>query len=315
MTRVLITGASGFIGRILCRVLADAGHSVRAAVRSAAVLPGASDSTVTGEINERTDWRGALAGIDAVVHLAARVHRLDDSADDAELYAQTNALGTRHLVQQAASSGVSRFVFLSTVKVNGESTGSRPFRADDIPAPQDEYGRSKLAAEYSVHESAASGVMPVIVRAPLTYGPGVRANFLRLLEWVDRERPLPFAAIHNRRSLISVWNLCDLLRCTLEHPRAAGTWLASDGEDLSTPDLIRGVARALQRRARLLPIPASVLILAGRMCGREAQLRRLCESLTIDASPARDLLGWSAPLSVESGLARTAAWYRTERAA
>jgi nucleoside-diphosphate-sugar epimerase len=299
------------VGRVLCQELFAAGYTVRAALRTPGAPAGAAEAVVIGEIHAATDWRAALTGVEIIVHLAARVHQPRDAAGAGDLYGQTNARGTERLAQMAGQSGVRRFIYLSSVKVNGESTGAHPFRAGDAPAPQDAYGESKLQGERSVQDAAAAaGFLPVIVRAPLVYGSGVRANFLSLMSWVDRERPLPFGLIDNRRSLISVWNLCDLAQRVLVHPDAAGVWLARDGEDLSTPELISKLARALQRRARLLPVPAGMLQVLGRLSGRSAEVRRLCGSLVVDDSPARQRLQWSAPLSVEEGLARTVAWYR-----
>jgi nucleoside-diphosphate-sugar epimerase len=314
MTRVLVTGANGFVGSVLCPLLAERGYGVRVAIRGAArPPPAAMESVVIGDIGARTDWAEALAGVDMIVHLAARAHQQGDGPRDAARYLETNAYGTQRLAQQAAASGVRRFVYLSSVKVNGEETGARAFGGEDPPQPEDDYGRSKWQAEKLLAAVAGvSGMSCAVARSPLVYGPGVRANFLRLLQWVDRERPLPFASVRNRRSLVSAANLCDLLALLLEHPAAAGrVWMVADGTDVSTPELIRRLARLMGRRARLLPVPVPLLRLAGALVGRGPQARRLCGSLAVDVSQTRDLLQWSAPLSVDEGLARTVDWYRS----
>jgi nucleoside-diphosphate-sugar epimerase len=314
MNRVLVTGAGGFVGSVLCPMLAQAGCLIRAAVRRDGPGPvGASETVNVGDIGDRTDWSQALHGIDLVVHLAARVHAMSDATQAAGPYLETNAQGTRQLAQMAAKSGVRRLVYLSSVKVNGEETGQGAYSADDVPHPADAYGMSKWQGEQLLAQAAAGTAMQaVVVRSPLVYGPGVRANFLRLLRWVDRERWLPLGAIQNRRSLVSVWNLCDLLLRVLEHPGAAGrTFMVSDGHDLSTPDLIRLLARTMGRRARLLAVPAPMLRVAGNLLGKGAQVRRLCGSLAVDIAPTRARLNWSPPLSMDETLARTVSWYQS----
>ena len=215
---------------------------------------------------------------------------------------------------QCAEAGVRRLVFLSSVKVNGEATAERPYSGLDAPQPQDAYGVSKYEAErFALQAGERSGMEVTIVRAPLMYGPGVRANFLRLMHWVDRERPLPLGAVENRRSLLGLWNLCDLIRVLLTHPAAPGqVWMVSDGEDVSTPELIRRMARTMNRRARLIPVPPGLLRMMGSLLGRRAEVARLCGSLTVDMSSTRDRLGWSPPVSLDEGLERTVRWYRSE---
>lgn len=314
--RVLVTGASGFVGReLLAALLPLPGVQVRAAVRAAATpVPAPAQKQVVGELGTSAAWAQALSGCDAVVHLAARVHvmRAHGAASDAE-FARINAAATMQLATQALAAGVRQFVFLSSVKVNGERTGrGEAFRGQDPPAPLDAYARSKLKAEQGLHELARhSGLEVSVVRAPLVYGPGVRANFLRLLRWVERERLLPFGAVRNRRSLVSVWNLCSLLVRLLQQPRAgtAGAWMVSDGEDLSTPELVRRLAGAMQRRARLFSVPERLLRLGGALSGHTAEVARLCDSLVLDCADTRARLNWSAPLSVDEGLRRTAQWY------
>lgn len=315
MSVVLVTGATGFVGRELCQVLARSGHEVRAAVRSLARAPAGVAAIEVGDMGPHTDWSAALAGVDAVVHAAARVHMMNAGSDE-HLHEAVNAQGTRRLAMSATVAGVRRMVLLSSIKVNGEGDDGRVYRPDDLPAPQDAYGRSKLAAEtFAFEVAAANGLQVVVVRAPLMYGPQVRANFLKLMHWVWRRRPLPFGAIDNSRSLIGLRNICELLRTLVEHPAAAGkVWLASDGEDLSTPMLVRRVAAALGVRPRLVAIPESWLRAGGRLTGASAQVSRLCGSLLVDSSALHTQLGWSPPFTVDEELQRTASWFRNEEA-
>lgn len=309
--RVLVTGATGFVGGVLCEVLARAGYVVRAALRSDSSLPGhVREKVAVGPIDGATDWTDALQGVDAVLHLAARVHILNARAGDTG-YMETNARGTIRLAQASAEAGVRRLVFLSSIKVNGEESGSRPYTAADEPQPRDAYGESKWAAETGLRQIAATTRMEVTsVRSPLVYGPGVRANFLRLMVWVDKRRPLPLGAVTNQRSLVNVWNLCDLLVRALEHPQAAGrTLMVSDGRDVSTRELILAIATAMNRRARLWPVPVSMLRLAGALTGRAAEVARLCGSLTVDSTATRRDLQWWPPVAFEEALTRTVRWY------
>jgi UDP-glucose 4-epimerase len=312
MTRVLVTGASGFIGRVLCATLTSSGYVVRAALRDASIPVSAAERLAVGDIVS-ADWTEALSGVQCVVHAAARAHR-SGTGGDAALHLRTNADATLRLARDAVRAGVERFVYLSSVKVNGEGR-PEPYRASDEPCPQDPYGRSKwLGEQHTFAAAAGSATAVAVVRSPLVFGPGVRANFLRLMRWVEQGRPLPLAAIDNRRSLVSVWNLCDLLRCVLTHPAAGGrVWMVSDGMDISTPELVRQIAAAMNRRARLFPVPTGVLRLAGALIGQGAEMARLCDSLTVDIAPTRAELGWRAPLATTEALARTAAWYLSGR--
>jgi nucleoside-diphosphate-sugar epimerase len=315
MTRVLVTGATGFIGRVLCDVLAQAGYRVRAALRMDRSVPVCvAEKVVVGDINSTTDWTQALAGVDFVVHVAARAHVLDDSPANADLYIETNARSTQRLVAGAAQAKIRRFVFLSSVKVNGEETADQAYTPLDEPRPKDAYGHSKWLAEKFVMQAAGSSDMQaVIVRSPLVYGPGVGANFLRLMRWVDKEWPLPLGAIKNRRSLVSIWNLCDLLVQVLKNPIAPGRiWMVSDAEDLSTPDLIRRIGSAMGRHVRLVPVPVGLLQLFAGLVGCRAEIARLCGSLWVDITHTRDELGWSPSVTVDEALARTITWYLGE---
>jgi nucleoside-diphosphate-sugar epimerase len=310
--RVLVTGANGFVGQALCAALAAAGYRVRAALRSERALPaGAGESTIVGEIDASTHWAAALAGVELVVHLAARVHRLADAAADAQRYETTNAWGTQRLAAEAAAAGVRRLIYLSSVKVNGEGPTARPYTAEDEPHPEDAYARSKWLAEKLLLQAAAgSRLEAAVVRPPLVYGPGVRANFLRLLQWVERGWPIPLAGIDNRRSLVGVWNLCDLIVRLLSHPAPPGrVWMVSDGEDFSTPDLMREIGRAMGRRVRLFPAPLALLRAGAGLAGRAEELHRLCDSLQVDITQTRRELAWAPPVAAAEGLARTVRWY------
>ncbi len=315
MKRVLVTGAGGFVGSVLCNMLAQSGWQVRAAVRHGRPTPtGAAEHAVIGDLGGDISWQEALLGVDSVVHLAARAHVLGDSPANADLYAQANALGTSNLARQSAAAGVRQFVFLSSIKVNGEATTSRAFNSNDEPRPRDAYARSKWEGEkFAMIAGRESGMRVAIVRPPLVYGPGVKANFLRLMRWIDEEKILPLGAVDNKRSLVSVWNLCDLIIRLLTGSGApSDVWMASDGEDLSTPDLVRRLATAMGRRARLLPLPVRVLRFLGHACGYQAQVDRLCGSLVVDIAKTRLDLAWVPPVSVGEGFERTAHWYLSE---
>jgi UDP-glucose 4-epimerase len=274
-----------------------------------------AEPAVVGAIDEHTDWTPALRGIDHVVHLAARVHVMQATAADRAQYEQTNVSGTERLAAAAARAGVKRFVFLSTVKVNGEATGDRAFQASDPAQPLDDYGRSKLEAEHRLLEIDASSAMRVtIIRPPLVYGPGVRANFLRLLSWAERALPLPLSRVKNVRSIVSVWNLCDLIWSLLMRESAVGgVFMISDGQDISTPELIRRLAHFMGRPARLFPAPITLLRAGASLAGKSEEFRRLCGSLAVDISDTRTRLGWTPPVSLEEGLRRTAQWYMHRR--
>jgi nucleoside-diphosphate-sugar epimerase len=308
---VLVTGATGFVGSVLCEELARAGYRVRAALRSdRAVAPSIAQKAVVGDIGSATDWRAALDGVTTVMHLAARAHVLKDSPANADLYMETNARGTQRLAAASVQAGVARLIFLSSVKVNGEGR-DHAYTADEQPHPQDVYGTSKWQAEQHIREIATgSSLQFSILRPPLVYGPGVRANFRRLLRWVDRGVPLPLGAVANRRSLVSVWNVCDLLMRLMSSPSAASrAWLVSDDEDLATPDLIRRIARAMHRRPRLVSISPRVLQVVGRLVGKGPDIDRLCGSLTVDISHTKRVFGWSPRVPLDEALARTVAWY------
>jgi len=304
--KVLITGATGFVGTALCDTLAASGYEVVPAVRSKSGLP---NEVVVGNLDASTDWWPVLIGCDAVVHLAARVHVMGDTAQNPlALYRATNTEATLNLARQAVEAGVKRFVFISTIKVNGEGHDA-PYRETDAAAPEDAYAISKWEAEQGLQRIAAdTGLEVVILRPPLVYGPGVKANFMRLMQLVQKGWPLPLASICNHRSLLYLGNFVDAIRLCVEHPDAAGqTFLLDDGEPVSTPDLVRVLACAMGRPARLLAVPVGVLALAGALLGKRAAVARLTGSLFVDSSLIRSRLGWTPPFSMEAGLAATVA--------
>ena len=305
----MVTGAIGFVGRALMPTLICRGHESREAVRRFEKKPGGRlSSFVVGNIDGTTYWSTALQGADAVIHLAARVHVMRDSAREplVEFY-RVNTEGTLNLARQAAAAGVRRFIFLSTIGVNGNSTlHGKVFVPTDTPCPHDPYSLSKYEAENGLHSVAQStGMEVVIIRPPLVYGANAPGNFGKLTRLVAKGLPLPLGSINNRRSLVGIDNLVDFIVMCLEHPDAANkTFLVSDGEDLSTPDLIRRMARAMNRPARLLSVPTSVLMAAATILGKGDMAHRLCGNLQVDISKSRTLLGWNPPISVDEGLRR-----------
>lgn len=330
--KILITGATGFVGSALLRQMmaVDSGSSLAsglvfrpsfdivAGVRQPSQrLPASIEQRAVGDLSSGTNWSEALRGTHAVVHCAARVHVMQDTAEDPlSAFRAVNVEGTLNLARQAAAAGVGRFVFVSSIKVNGEATAiGRPFRVDDAPAPQDAYGISKHEAEAGLRQLAIdSGMEVTIVRPPLVYGRGVGANFRAMMGVVARRLPLPLGRIeHNRRSMVALGNLVDLLVTCISHPAAANrTFLVSDDEDLSTSQLLRRLGQAMGRPARLLPVPVSWLELGAAVLGRRSVAQRLCGSLQVDISDTKQRLGWVPPLSVEEGLKRATEGYLNE---
>ena len=315
---VLVTGASGFVGWHLCRTLLERGVNVRAGVRSLEkasrwLLPQCELACIQ-HIDGDTQWSEVLRGVDAVVHLAARVHVMQDkSADPLAEFRAVNTEGTRRLAQMAAEAGVAKFIYVSTIKVNGESTSKgHPFTINDAPHPHDPYAKSKWEAEQALHSIAGSSDLETIVlRPPLIYGPGVGANFLTLMRLVDRGLPLPLGAVDNRRSLLYVGNLVDAVIACLESSQAKGqTFLLADGEAVSAPALIRSMATHLGRTARLPPVPVPLLRWAGNLFGKRGVIERLVGSLEADAQPVRSILGWAPRYSMDQAMGATVAWYR-----
>jgi nucleoside-diphosphate-sugar epimerase len=315
---VLITGATGFIGKILSdRLLendVEVNGTILASETVASLSKGVRPVTIS-PLGPDTDWTNVLQGIDTIIHLAARVHVMDDtSLDPLAEFRRVNVVGTERLARDAARVGVKRMVFISSVKVNGEETEAS-YSTYSVPAPTDPYGISKWEAEQCVRQiEAETGLEVVIVRPTLVYGPGVKANFLKMLATIKKGIPLPLASINNRRSLIYVGNLVDALALCASHPDAAGkTYLVSDGEDVSTPELIRRTASALDVQARLLPFPPTLMRLMGGITGKSSAVNRLLGSLTVDSSAIRRELGWKPPFTMEQGLAATADWFLGKR--
>jgi nucleoside-diphosphate-sugar epimerase len=304
---LLVTGATGFVGSALCALAAAQGRSLRRVVRRASDERENCSTRAIPNIDGSVDWSEALDGVTHIIHLAARVHLLDDQAlDPLTEYRRVNVQGTVNLARQAAKAGIKRFVFVSSVKVNGESTKlGRPFTAHDTPAPEDPYGVSKYEAEQELLRLASRVDMEVvIVRPPLVYGPGVKANFERMMHWVSKGLPLPFGAITNNcRSLVALDNLVDLLICCIDHPSAAGRiFMASDGEDLPTKELLQRLGGAMRRPVYLVPIPASMLNWLATLMGKQKVASRLLGSLQVDISETRQLLEWSPVITVDDAL-------------
>lgn len=309
---MLITGANGFVGRRVCRVAIGSGLRVRGAVRHSDSAFEGLERVVVSSLDGAADWTRALDGCQAVVHAAARVHVMIESANDPlDEFRRVNVQGTLNLARQAAASGVRRFVFVSSVKVNGEATTTdHPFTAADEPFPQDPYGISKREAEQGLRQiSAETSMEVVIVRPPLVYGAGVKANFAALMRAVQRGLPLPLSSVtHNRRSFVALDNLVDLLITCVDRPAAANrTFLVSDGEDLSTADLLHRLGQAMNKPARLFPAPPSLLQFGANLLGKGDMAQRLLGNLQVDISHTRNTLNWTPPVSVDEGLRRAVA--------
>ena len=305
---VLLTGSTGFVGKALMSTLRTKRHEISAPMRAQSESSASLNSFLVGDINAATNWSTVLQGADAVVHLAARVHVMRDTADNPlKEFRSVNTEGTLNLARQAAAAGIRRFIFLSTIGVNGNSTShGKIFTETSASLPHDPYSVSKHEAEVGLRAiSKSTGMKIVIIRPTLVHGNKAPGNFGKLTRLVAKGLPLPLASIDNRRSLVGIDNLVDFIITCLEHPAAANeTFLVSDGEDLSTPDLIRRMARAMDRSARLLAVPKSVLMAAAAMLGKRDMAQRLCGSLQVDISKARALLGWNPPVSVDEGLRR-----------
>jgi len=311
---ILVTGATGFVGHFLCTRLLKEGLIVRGTLLASENNTFHADNVdpvVVEPLGSDTPWSHALKDVDTIIHLAARVHVMDDpAADPLTEFRKVNTEGTRQLAREAAKAGVKRLVFVSSIKVNGEEYPT-PYSEASRAQPTDPYGISKWEAEQALREIAAeTGLQVVIVRPTLVYGPGVKANFLNMMKVVSRGIPLPLASIRNKRSLVYVGNLVDALAACATQTEAAGkTYFVSDGEDVSTPDLIRRMATALGCPARLFPVSASLLRLAGTLIGKRPAVNRLLGSLTVDSSAIRRELGWRPPFTMEEGLLKTAGWF------
>lgn len=302
---ILITGAGGFVGTSLVSEMARRGIPYRAVTRRRG-----QNSFVIPNIDGQTDWTAALDGVEIIVHLASRAHVTHETASQTETQIQcANVDATLNLARQAARAGVKRFVFISSIKVNGEATApGRPFTAMDRPDPQNLYARSKLDSELGLFAIAReTGLEVTVIRPPLVYGPGVKANFGTMMQWIDRGIPLPLGAVNNKRSFVYVGNLVDLIIVAAGHPRAAGeVFLVSDDEDMSTTELFRRLAVALGRQCWVMPVPASLLKLAATMLGRRDVANRLIDSLQVDCGRTREVLGWTPRINVDVGLQQTA---------
>lgn len=309
---IVVTGITGFVGRAVLESLsALASFKLVAAVRKPiSNLPTGVACMLVADLKADTDWSQALDGAWTVIHCAARVHVMDDpSSDPLAEFRKVNVEGTLNLARQAVADGVKRFIFISSIKVNGEGTApGAAYTADDVAAPLDPYGISKLEAEQGLRALAAeTGMQVVIIRPVLVYGPGVKANFLSMMRWLNKGVPLPFGAIYNKRSLVALDNLVDLIVTCIDHPAAANqTFLVSDGEDLSTTELLGKMAMALGKPARLLPLPSWILESSAKLLGKQALAQRLCGSLQVDITKTRELLSWTPPLSVDKALEKTA---------
>lgn len=318
MHKFLITGANGFVGMALCQQLTQQGQMVRAAVRRNNTHLTYGEPVAVGELTAQTDWSAALQGVEVVMHLAARVHVMKETATDAlAAFRLVNVQATENLARQAAAAGVKRLVYASSIKVNGESTAvGKVYHETDVPAPEDAYGISKWEAEQMLQRVAAeTGLEVVIVRPPLMYGPAVKGNFISLMSAIQRGLPLPLAgASDNARSLLYVGNFVDALITCANHPAAVGqTYLVSDGVPLSTAQLVARLAQALDCRNPAFYFPPSLLRGIAKLLGRSAAVNRLFGSLHLDDQKIRDELGWQPPYSLEQGLAATVDWYRQSR--
>lgn len=313
--KILLTGATGFVGRSLVKRLLDCDlytKQIVCSLRNGKVpeLDGVEQKIISA-IDGSQNWVGLLQDVEAVVHCAARAHVMNEHADDSLTeFRQVNVEGTLRLAQQASEAGVRRFVYISSIKVNGESTQlEHPFTAEDVPAPQDPYGISKMEAEQGLRElSVRTGMEVVIIRPPLVYGRGVKANFATMMQWLKRGVPLPLGGITlNRRSLVYVENLVDLIAICIDHPKAANqTFLISDDEDVSTSALLRKMAKALGYPARLIKISPTLIKLSAKLIGKPGIADRLCGSLQVDITKTKELLGWKPKFSLDEGLLRTA---------
>jgi len=310
---ILVTGANGFVGKPLCVELLRQGQIVRAVTRSANLQVENIEAVSVFTIDGKTDWTAALYGVNVVIHLAARVHVMKDTAIDALAeFRRVNVEGTLNLARQAVEAGVQRFIFISSIKVNGEGTFlGQLYTAEDQPAPVDPYAISKREAEDALRQLAnETGMEVVIIRPPLIYGSGVKANFQSMIRWLDKGIPLPLGSIHNQRSLVALDNLIDLISTCIHHPAAANQiFMVSDGEDLSTTELLQRMAAALGKKACLMPVPEFLLVWGARLLGKQAMAQRLCGSLQVDISKAHDLLDWKPPVSVDEALRKTAQHY------
>lgn len=311
---ILVTGANGFIGHNLCAALKEKGYFVRGAVRGKTHDVYMADEYIkVGDINESTDWQQALVEVDTVIHLAARVHVISDLSDTStEIFRKINVRGTERLVLSAAKAGVRRFIFISSIGVNGDSSKNKIFTEDSIPSPVGAYAVSKWEAEKVLNKIGEStGMEIVILRPPLIYGPGVKANFKNLIKLASSGMPLPFKKINNLRSFLYIGNLIDIIDTCIKHQMAIGeTFIISDGQDVSTPDLIKMISCAMGKKSSLFYLNPGILKVLCKIVGLETELRKLTGSLLVDSSKIRNLLGWKPPFTMEEGLRDTIKNYK-----
>lgn len=302
--KILVTGANGFLGKKILEFCQFQSLDVRACARNANISK--PNWTISPNLGPAANWSAPLNGINIVIHAAARAHIIKDKvADPLAEYRRVNVEGTLNLARQAVAAGVKRFIFISSIGVNG-NINIRPFSADDHPNPAEPYAQSKWEAEQGLMQLASeTGMEVVIIRPPLVYGPGAPGNFGSLVRWIEKGIPLPLGAIHNKRSLVGIDNLVDLIIRCIDHPAAANqVFLAGDGEDLSTSELLHGVGKAMGKPARLIPVPAGLLQFGATLLGRKAMAQRLLGSLQVDISKTCELLDWKPPYTVEEGLRR-----------
>ena len=305
---IALTGGTGFLGSSLLSTLGDKNIRCFGRNKPSNIL---ESSFYQGEIDSSTNYSAFIKGVDCVIHCAARVHvMVDNSSELLEEFREVNTYGTLNLARQAANSGVRRFILISSIKVNGESTElGKPFKPDDEFIPVDPYGLSKYEAEIGLRKIAMkTGMEVVIIRPPLVYGPGVKANFASMMKWTNKVLPLPLGGINdNKRSLVSVDNLVDLIILCIEHPNAANqTFLVSDDDDVSTTQLLVNMTTALDVPNRLLPIPNSWIVLAAKLIGKPAISQRLCGSLQVDITKTKELLNWKPRFSAAESMKKTA---------
>lgn len=300
--KCLVTGASGFLGKHLTTFLKAKGFEVIATARQSSSM----DVIATGDLNQFSNWSALLKGVDVVVHAAAKAHDMSKSPDLKNQYYEANLKLPVLLAEKARQYGVKRFIFISTIKVNGEATFARPFYADDPPHPMDDYGMSKAQAEAALLSMNQPGIFEIVVIRPcLIYGAGVKANFKNLMNLVQKAWPLPFGAIRNKRSLVSIENLMDLILTCMDHPNASGqVFLVSDGHDLSLPELIKTIAKSLGQKILLLPVPLFIFRLAFLILGKKDLTQRLFGNLQVDISKTKQMLEWTPPYTMEQSLDR-----------
>ncbi len=317
MKKILVTGANGFVGQNIYKNLIKLNYFVRGTVRNldTALINCNAKYISVGNIDVETKWSNALEGVDCVIHCAGKTHVINKK-DELDIYRTVNREGTKHLAEQAVKAGVKRLIFLSTAGVNGEQTvGSLIFKHSDISQPENLYSISKWEAEEALLKiSKQTGLEVVIIRPPLVYGEGVKGNFFRLLDIVYKQIPLPFASVNNLKSMVAVDNLVDLIICCIDHPKASGkTFLVSDGEDLSTPDLIRKLSKCMNKSPRLFSVPGSIILFIGSLVGKSYDVKKMIKSFRVDNSYIREILGWSPALSLDVSLEKTVRWYLRNR--